>query len=72
MNKLLVNRVHELAGLPEALNYREDPFFAAMSDRGRRYDDPHLKVLREQGWEAFRQSRDVLYRTGDEQAEARP
>lgn len=71
MNKLLVNRVHELAGLPQALNYRDDPFFAAMSDRSVRDDDPHLRVLREQGWEAFRQSRDVLYRAGDAQAEVR-
>jgi hypothetical protein len=70
MNKLLVNRVHEIAGLQQALNYREDPLFAAMSDRGFRDDDPHLKVLREQGWEAFRQSRDVLYRAGDAEAEA--
>jgi enoyl-CoA hydratase/carnithine racemase len=70
MNKLLVNRVHEIAGLQQALNYREDPLFAAMSDRGFRDDDPHLKVLREQGWEAFRHSRDVLYRAGDAQAEA--
>jgi enoyl-CoA hydratase/carnithine racemase len=69
MNKLLVNRVHEIAGLQQALNYREDPLFAAMSDRGFRDDDPHLKVLRERGWEAFRESRDVLYRAADAQAE---
>jgi enoyl-CoA hydratase/carnithine racemase len=71
MNKLLVNRVHEIAGLQQALNYRDDPLFAAMSDRTVRDDDPHLKVLREQGWEAFRQSRDVLYRAADAKAEVR-
>jgi enoyl-CoA hydratase/carnithine racemase len=61
MNKLLVNRVHEIAGLQQALNYRDDPLFAAMSERGFDTNDPHLKVLREQGWEAFRKSRDEQY-----------
>jgi enoyl-CoA hydratase/carnithine racemase len=69
MNKVLVNRVHEIAGLQQALNYRDDPLIAAMSEAGFRQDDPHLKVLREQGWEAFRQSRDVLYRSQDAEAQ---
>ena len=72
LNKVLVNRVHEIAGLQQALNYRDDPLIAAMSESGFRQDDPHLKVLREQGWEAFRQSRDVLYRAADATAQVPP
>ena len=65
MNKLLVNRVHELAGFHQALNYRDDPLVQALTSATADADevDQHLKVLREQGWEAFRQSRDVLYRS---------
>lgn len=67
-NKLLVNRVYELAGFRDALEYREDPLIKAVSQSG---DDAglneHLRVLREQGWEAFRQSRDALYRENETQ-----
>lgn len=61
-NKLLVNRVYELAGFREALDYRADAGLAERLGTQAAEPDPHLKVLREQGWEAFRQSRDVLYR----------
>ena len=61
-NKLLVNRVYELAGFQEALNYRDDPLMAAMTEQREAALDPHLQVLREQGWEAFRESRDEKYR----------
>lgn len=59
LNKLLVNRTHELAGLFTALDYRSDP--RTSGDATPAAPDPHLAVLREQGWEAFKQSRDVLY-----------
>ena len=62
-NKILVNRVHELAGFHAALNYRDDPLVAAVRDGTPDAElNEHLKVLREQGWEAFRESRDVMYR----------
>ena len=61
-NKLLVNRVYELAGFQEALNYRDDPLMAAMTEQREAALDPHLQVLREHGWEAFRKSRDEKYR----------
>lgn len=66
LNKLLVNRVHELAGLQAALNYRDDPVVQAFQQAGadQESQNEHLKVLREQGWEAFRQSRDAMYREG--------
>jgi enoyl-CoA hydratase len=59
-NKLIVNRVHELAGFRAALDYRSDPVIKQISESSEAMND-HLKVLREQGWEAFKQSRDVLY-----------
>lgn len=60
LNKALVNRVYEIAGFMEALDYRSDPALAELAGRGE--PDPHLQVLREQGWEAFRRSRDALYK----------
>ena len=68
-NKLLVNRVFELAGFREALDYRADPAIAEALGTDAEEPDPHLKVLREQGWEAFRSSRDALYRAQDQQTE---
>jgi enoyl-CoA hydratase/carnithine racemase len=60
-NKMLVNRVYEIAGFLDGLDYRDDPVWKATQSES---DDlnAHLKVLREQGWEAFRASRDQLYR----------
>jgi enoyl-CoA hydratase len=63
-NKMLVNRAYEVAKFMDALNYRDDPAVAAMLS-GNSRDDPHLKVLREQGWEAFRASRDANYQSAD-------
>ena len=60
-NKLLVNRAYELAGFRQALDYRSDPLIAAAMGTSAEEPDPHLKVLREQGWEAFRASRDAAY-----------
>ncbi len=65
LNKLLVNRVYELAGFRDALDYRGDPAVAAFTGREAE-PDPHLRVLREQGWEAFRRSRDEIY--GEQEA----
>lgn len=61
-NKLLVNRVYELAGFHQALAYRADPTIAGILGTTVEEPDQHLKVLREQGWEAFRASRDALYK----------
>ena len=61
-NKLLVNRVYELAGFRDALDYRDDPLIRAFNQReGDAGLNEHLRVLREQGWEAFRRSRDAMY-----------
>lgn len=59
-NKQIVNRAYEIGGFRQALDYRSDPAIAAISGQSAE-PDPHLQVLREQGWEAFRQSRDALY-----------
>ena len=61
MNKLLVNRTYELAGFRDGLGYRSDPALAEVTGQPLADADPHLKVLREQGWEAFRKSRDAVY-----------
>jgi len=66
-NKLLVNRVYEVAGFMTALDYRSDPAMAAMLQQRGASLDPSLKVLREQGWEAFRRSRDAMY-AGEQEA----
>jgi enoyl-CoA hydratase/carnithine racemase len=60
-NKMLVNRVYELAGFLQGIDYRDDEVWKATQAGG---DDmnAHLKVLREKGWEAFRDSRDAMYR----------
>jgi enoyl-CoA hydratase/carnithine racemase len=60
LNKALVNRAYELAGFQESLDYRADPTFAGLTG-SQAAPDPHLAVLREQGWEAFRRSRDAVY-----------
>lgn len=61
-NKLLVNRAYEFQGFRQALDYRTDPAIAAAMGTNTEEPDPHLKVLKEQGWEAFRASRDQLYK----------
>ena len=61
INKVLVNRVYELAGFYRALDYGDDPLVRALRTGGADLNE-HLKVLREQGWEAFRQSRDASYK----------
>jgi enoyl-CoA hydratase len=67
-NKLLVNRVYEIAGFRDAIDYRDDPLIKAVSQSS---DDAglneHLRVLREQGWEAFRRSRDAMYQEHETQ-----
>ena len=62
-NKILVNRVYELAGFRTGISYRGDPLVQALAsgtaDAG---TNEHIRVLREKGWEAFRESRDAIYR----------
>jgi enoyl-CoA hydratase len=62
-NKILVNRAYEVGGFRDALNYRSDPMVQqlAQSTPGSATSD-HIRTLREKGWEAFRDSRDAMYR----------
>lgn len=64
LNKLVVNRVYELAGFQQALNYRDDPVIAELANasRGDTVSAERLRVLREQGWEAFKQERDAAFK----------
>jgi enoyl-CoA hydratase/carnithine racemase len=61
LNKRLVNRAYELAGFSQALDYRSDPRIAEISGQAATEPDPNLKLLREQGWEAFRTARDKQF-----------
>jgi enoyl-CoA hydratase/carnithine racemase len=61
-NKMLVNRVYEIAGFLQGLDYRDDEVWKATQADGGDALNAHLQVLRERGWEAFRASRDQLYR----------
>lgn len=65
LNKLLVNRVYELAGVRDAFDYSSDETLAALSERTR--DDEtaaeRLRVLQADGWQAFLSKRDEAFRT---------
>jgi enoyl-CoA hydratase len=64
LNKLLVNRVYELAGMREAMAYQDDPVMRELSGatRGDSVSAERLATLRQQGWEAFKQQRDEAFR----------
>lgn len=67
LNKMLINRAYEIGGMRAALDYASDPAFGALS--GAAYDSAEsknrMRVLREQGWDAFIRERDRMY--GDKQ-----
>ncbi|HET7738742.1 MAG TPA: enoyl-CoA hydratase/isomerase family protein [Tepidiformaceae bacterium] len=63
-NKLLVNRAYDLAGFRQGMEYREDPWFKAWNEGDEGMSNEHLRILREKGWEAFRDARDVNYGRG--------
>lgn len=65
-NKILVNRVYDLAGFQQAIDYRDDPAIAPLVSGGRDSQAEVMKVLREQGWEAFRAARDKDYTDSQE------
>lgn len=64
LNKVLVNRAYELAGLWQGLAWRDDDALRAVADATR--DDPtardRLRLLQETGWGAFLEKRDAMYR----------
>lgn len=62
-NKLLVNRVYQLAGFQEALAYRDDPIIAAAleSADSDQVADERRRMISETGWGAFRDTRDAEY-----------
>lgn len=63
LNKLVVNRVYELAGFEAALDYRDDPVIRALNESSRddKVSAARLATLRDQGWEAFKQQRDAAF-----------
>jgi enoyl-CoA hydratase len=64
LNKLLVNRVHELAGFLGGMQWRDDPVLNELANatRGDTVSAARLDTLREQGWEAFKRQRDEHHR----------
>jgi enoyl-CoA hydratase len=65
LNKLLVNRVHELAGFIGGMQWRDDPVLDELANatRGDTVSAARLETLRQQGWEAFKQERDQHHRS---------
>lgn len=63
LNKLVVNRVYELAGFEAALDYRDDPVIRALNESSRddKVSAARLATLRDQGWGAFKQQRDAAF-----------
>ncbi len=60
LNKLLVNRVHELSGFIDGMQWRDEPVLNELANatRGDTVSAARLDTLREQGWEAFKRQRD--------------
>lgn len=63
LNKLLINRVYELAGFRDALAYRNDPALAPLVDgiRDDQVAKERLKLLSQAGWSSFLKTRDAMY-----------
>ncbi len=63
LNKYLVNRVYELQAFREALAYHDDPVIQALSAEASSdaMGTDRMKVLREQGWNAFIKGRDEAF-----------
>ena len=64
LNKLLVNRVHELSGFLDGMQWRDDPVLNELANatRGDTVSAARLDTLRDQGWEAFKRERDEHHR----------
>lgn len=62
-NKRLINRVHELRSVLDALDYRDSAPFGDIAEDTLSSEDTkaHLRRLREQGWEAFKSERDSAF-----------
>lgn len=63
-DKVLINRVFELMGLLESIDYRNSPAYAEASQVASqsREDQELRRILNEQGWDAFIQKRDASLR----------
>jgi enoyl-CoA hydratase/carnithine racemase len=61
LNKALVNRRFELAGLREGLAWRDDPDLASLSRARDATADERHKLRQTAGWDAFKRERDRGY-----------
>ena len=66
-NKMLVNRVYQLAGFKEALAYHDNPEIAAAleSADSDQVGMERRRMISETGWGAFKDTRDALFRKDD-------
>ena len=67
LNKMLINRVYELAGFREALAYRDDPHLEAVAS-GTGDDEvakERLGRLSQEGWGAFKRNRDAMHESNE-------
>lgn len=64
LNKLLINRAYALAGMREAMAYRDVPEIEGMLDNTRNDEvsRDRLEKLTREGWAAFIKNRDALHR----------
>ena len=64
LNKLLVNRIHELSGFIDGMRWQNDPVLKELSSATGRDSvaSGRLDTLRQQGWDAFKQQRDEHHR----------
>lgn len=70
LDKALINRSYDLLGFTAAVNYSQEEIFADLSLRRAMSDEEslsRLRVLQEQGWEAFIRERDARYRNQEGQ-----
>jgi 2-(1,2-epoxy-1,2-dihydrophenyl)acetyl-CoA isomerase len=63
LNKALVNRVYQLAGIGEGIAWRDDAELLALSEANDAVALQRAQIQREQGWRAFRQERDRGYQS---------
>ena len=61
MNKLLINRIYELAGFQQGFDWRKDYALRALSEQKDEVAEARVRIREEQGWAAFKQERNKGY-----------
>ncbi|MBX7110549.1 MAG: enoyl-CoA hydratase/isomerase family protein [Dehalococcoidia bacterium] len=61
LNKLLVNRVYELAGFQQGFDWRKDYALRTLSEQKDEVAEARVRIREEQGWAAFKEERNKGY-----------